>query len=199
MATGYTATIKDGISFNEFILGCARAFGACIEMRDEPHDKPIPDAFEPSPYHLEQTVRGKGRLHCLCKMSLDLAKESEEAEYFTAIDDANKQIKIAKETEKSYKAMLKSVNEWTPPTDEHKGLKEFMIQQIEDSIKHDCDTSFYTERTERLPRLSPEDWKQKQINACKDDIEYHEKHFAEDVECAEGRSEWVSKLRSSIE
>lgn len=40
MPTGYTDAIKDGISFNQFILSCARAFGALITMRDEPSSVP---------------------------------------------------------------------------------------------------------------------------------------------------------------
>jgi hypothetical protein len=35
MPTGYTDKIKDGISFEEFVLSCARQFGACISMRDD--------------------------------------------------------------------------------------------------------------------------------------------------------------------
>ena len=47
MPTGYTAPIKDGISFNDFMWGCARAFGALIMMRDDPPGTPIPERFEP--------------------------------------------------------------------------------------------------------------------------------------------------------
>lgn len=35
MPTGYTADIKDGITFRDFALRCARAFGATIMQRDE--------------------------------------------------------------------------------------------------------------------------------------------------------------------
>ncbi|KKK60691.1 hypothetical protein LCGC14_3021870, partial [marine sediment metagenome] len=30
MPTGYTACIKDGISFEKFVMQCARAMGACV-------------------------------------------------------------------------------------------------------------------------------------------------------------------------
>ena len=36
MPTGYTDKIKDGITFKEYAMGCARAFGALITMRDNP-------------------------------------------------------------------------------------------------------------------------------------------------------------------
>jgi hypothetical protein len=36
MPTGYTAAIKDGISFEKFVWDCARGMGALVMMRDEP-------------------------------------------------------------------------------------------------------------------------------------------------------------------
>jgi hypothetical protein len=38
MPTGYTAGVADGTitEFREYALLCARAFGACIMLRDEP-------------------------------------------------------------------------------------------------------------------------------------------------------------------
>jgi len=39
MPTGYTAEIYEGekeVTFEKFALTCARAFGACITIRDEP-------------------------------------------------------------------------------------------------------------------------------------------------------------------
>lgn len=51
MPTGYTWDIKDEITFEQFIMNCARAFGALVEMRDEPRDKKIPDELKPSDYH----------------------------------------------------------------------------------------------------------------------------------------------------
>ena len=73
MPTGYTAAIKDGISFNEYALSCARAFGALIMMRDEPADAPIPDEFKPSDYHFKKIEEAKAELARLRAMSPDEA------------------------------------------------------------------------------------------------------------------------------
>ena len=54
MPTGYTAYVQEGATFEEFVWRCARNFGALVTMRDEPTDVPVPDAFTPSKYHLEQ-------------------------------------------------------------------------------------------------------------------------------------------------
>lgn len=52
MPTGYTAAIADGIDFKTYALSCARAFGALVEMRDEPANAPIPEEFKPSSYYV---------------------------------------------------------------------------------------------------------------------------------------------------
>ena len=51
MPTGYTADIKDGISFQTYALNCARAFGACVMLRDEPGD-----------YHLKAMEKARNAL-----------------------------------------------------------------------------------------------------------------------------------------
>jgi len=49
MPTGYTCQVQDGMitEFKEFALLCARNFGACITLRDEPLSPDIPE-FEVS-------------------------------------------------------------------------------------------------------------------------------------------------------
>ena len=44
-------------------MNCARAFGACVELRDEPGggDR-IPEAFEPSDYHLKAVEKARSEL-----------------------------------------------------------------------------------------------------------------------------------------
>ncbi len=48
MPTGYTHLIEEGCNLEEFVWACARAFGACVMMRDDSVDKPVPEKFEPS-------------------------------------------------------------------------------------------------------------------------------------------------------
>lgn len=64
MPTGYTAPIYEGkqITFPEFAMQCARAFGALIDMRDDPMDSPIPDAFVPDTYHARELVKAREQL-----------------------------------------------------------------------------------------------------------------------------------------
>lgn len=194
MPTGYTDAIKDGIDFPTFAMRCARNFGATIEMRDEPLDAPIPERFEVSDYHLKALKHAREEQKRLSKLS----DEECEAEALASFTDAKRDyldsIKEKQATEAAYRAMLEKVRQWQPPTPDHEGLKAFMVEQIEQSIKHDCATDYLVPPHAR----TGQEW----VNLCMSqqarDIEYHGDHYDEDLQRARDRSEWVKALRESL-
>ena len=196
MSTGYTHNIAKGISFEEFIMNCARAFGALITMRDESADAKIPEKFEPNAYH-------KGKLHIIEKelvkiklMSIKQATQESDKEYALLLESNEDGIREANKLRQQYNDMLAKVVLWQPPTSGHQGLKDFMEQQIIDSIKFDCDTSYYVNK--KIPILTGTEWKTKRIQQLLKDLVYHTKENTEEIKRAIGRTEWVRKLRLSI-
>jgi len=70
MPTGYTDKINEGITFKTFALNCARAFGACVEFRDEGGGgEVIPEVFHPSDYHLKCQDKAISELQMLNAMT----------------------------------------------------------------------------------------------------------------------------------
>jgi len=61
MLTGHTACIKAGVSFEEFAIGCACAFSAYINMRDDPSDAAVSEEFEPDKYYKDSLAKQKKR------------------------------------------------------------------------------------------------------------------------------------------
>lgn len=197
MPTGYTADIKDGISFETFALNCARAFGACITLRDEPGGgESIPEEFEPSDYHVKAAQKARDDLAALLSMSKD-DKEKSAAKFW---DDAETsrmmRLQDKQKQRQSYEAMLEKVNAWVPPMPEHVGLHEFMRSQIMQSIDFDCDITYDSEPT---PRQTGEEWASERANRLNRDIDYHDKENASEVRRTKERTEWVRSLRTSLE
>ena len=60
MSTGYTCQVADGeiTDFKQFLLQCSRAFGACIQQRDDPHSD-LPKRMEVSNYHKDELKKAK--------------------------------------------------------------------------------------------------------------------------------------------
>lgn len=196
MPTGYTADIKDGISFSTFALNCARAFGATITLRDESGGgEKIPDQFEPSDYHSKALEKAEADLLALGEMTPEACQEQCYGDF--AADEAFRLDHLQKNKAQidSYRSMLEQVKAWTPPSADHVGMKDFMIEQIESSIKFDDSSAYYGVPTERL--TGPEWLERKKEKALKD-IEYHKTKHAEEVQRTGQRNAWIKALRDSL-
>jgi hypothetical protein len=191
MPTGYTHKIKDGQSFEDFVLGCARAFGALVLMRDEPSDAPIPERFEPSDYHVKERDKAKEQYRIVSEMTEAEAEEKAEAEYTQAMTRYNLRVLENNNEQVMYKAMLAKVRAWQAPST-HADLKRFMIEQLEKSKDFD---NFEPD----LPKqISGRAWKANaEANALRD-IGYHTTEYAKEVERVEGRNKWIKDLRDSL-
>jgi hypothetical protein len=187
--------MEKGQTFPEFVLTCARAMGACIMMRDDAMDAPIPERFEPSDYHKKRIAEATKENARLLKMGNAEKIAFGKAKKAERIARCKEWLARERAEMKRLADMEKAVRKWTPPTPDHVGLKEFMLQQI-DVSKHDLD---YIERDLAKAKASaPMDYYVDAVNAAERDMEYNVKHEAEEVERAENRNKWLQDLRSSI-
>lgn len=196
MPTGYTADIKDGITFRTFAMNCARAFGACVTLRDEPGGgEQIPERFEASSYHAQQVEKARDELATL--HALTPAQREQQAAKAWDDDETRRLMRLEdiRAQRKAYEAMLAQVNAWAPPTAEHDGLKEFMRSQIAQSIDFDCNEGYYSTPT---TRLSGDEWAAKRLADIQRDIAYHQKNHTEEVQRTDSRTAWVKALRASL-
>jgi len=79
MPTGYTTDIYNGkdVSFRDFALNCARAFGACIMQRDDPADE---TKAEFDSYVIERIADCKETIDKMKKLQTAYNKKIEEAQ-----------------------------------------------------------------------------------------------------------------------
>lgn len=196
MPTGYTADIEKGVTFEQFIMNCARAFGALISMRDAPSDAKIPEKFKPSSYHKDRLREIEVKLLAVRKMSTKTASDRAKQDYEKELKSKEDGIRKAEDLRESYLSMLAKVRAWQPPSSEHIKLKTFMDEQITGSIKFDCSTDYYTKQTPVL--LSGQQWKERRLAQLMKDFSYHKKEYSEEVERNEGINTWVRQLRESL-
>ena len=198
MPTGYTANIKDGISFEEFVLTCARQFGACITLRDEPLSSDIPE-FEPEiKFHEDNIEKDTKSLNDLNKMTNAQLDKNEHEEYEKKLAEIKKRNEENNDLMFKYKEMLKKVDAWTPPTKDHRNLKSFMIEQLQSSMDFDCLTDIYDEQERELTELTGEEWKRKTTSELISSMDYHQKHMNEEIKRTKERNEWVKALKNSL-
>ena len=202
MPTGYTSQIADGVSFRQFALSCARNFGAAIALRDEDSGVlPNPENVKfnsGNNYHEEQLTKAiaeKARLLSLTKDELcaDFLKWRE-----NTIKESEKTISQKRELRQKYEKMYEKVSNWSPPTGEHFNMKDFMLEQIADSIEFDCDEKYYHERIAEAENTHQADYFWERIESLEHNIEYHFTHRCEDDNQDNERSQWIKDLIDSL-
>jgi hypothetical protein len=184
-------------SFSDFVLGCAKAFGAFIEQRDDP----INSLFKPTPtstYAVESLERAKIKFDGLASMTDSMkiifgsTRKKDEIIYYT--DIINKNLKISVRIN----AMLDKVNSWEPPTADHNKLKEFMISQLTDTLGYDGKVDPYIKElriAEQKDELSY--YNEELVNASKD-VEYYSDMISKEVNQNTDRNAWITELYQSI-
>lgn len=203
MATGYTREIAKGISFEKFVLTCARGMGACITMRDDDMDVPIPQKFEPSDYHLKEM---ENAVDDLCRIDTNYMGEGVDyRKYWTQSRRATrKNVKYAQEQlakqlvlKAKYEEMLAKVNAWVPPSPDHVEFKKFMIEQITTSIDWDCNPNYYLRQINEKPKTGKQ-YYYDMLDAAVGNLRYHREQYRDEVKRAEDRTRWIQQLRDSL-
>jgi hypothetical protein len=196
MPTGYTCDITNSTTFKDFAIKCSKAFGANIELRDLDLNAPIPEYKIDNYYENSYNDAVK---------DLNKFKSLSDAEIQSTIDKNHKNSIIynkkclaeKKALKVNYTRLLKEVKAWKPPSKDHQGLKDFMVQQLEDTIKFDCDFSYY-ENNINQAKPSLEDFKKDGIKLLEDLVKSRKKSWDEEVSRVKGRNKWNKDLRDSL-
>lgn len=195
MPTGYTQKLmENGQSFPDFVLGCARAFGACVMMRDDPQDTPIPE-FKPSDYNAKAKAEAEAeiaRLEAMTPEERVAFGEERKAAALAIYRDL-----LERETAQNARldVMRDQVEAWTAPTAGHLKLKKFMLQQINVS-RHD--TSGAVARISELEKQGPEFYYEEALRKARWSVEHHTKSQKEEEDRVAACNEWVRQLKQSI-
>lgn len=203
MPTGYTAGIIDGTikDFPTFAKQCMRAFGATIHMRDDDGDAEYKPMKE-SEHYEKEIAKSKHDLDKIFSISDDDLIEEERNNLERRKSEYLEYIAKAKRISETLNKMLTEVHNWQPPTEEHQGIKKFMIEQINSTINHDGDASYYhayiAQTDEELKNLTADNIRQERITSANESLKmYTENRDNEKKRVAEA-NKWVTDLLDSL-
>ena len=196
MATGYTYKVAEGkiTEFTDYALIIARAFGPFIHQREDSMDAELrwPDL---DMLHFKELRKANKELEKFYRTSDD------EFERLRDLDFKSRKKSDAAYTKETdlklsrYNAMLKKVKQWKAPSNEHIKFKEFMISQLEDSIKFD--TPFSSKPSD--PEEDTLDkFKLDILRRIKWDINYHTKEARASYDRYVYNIDWIHKLYESL-
>lgn len=200
MPTGYTAELMEkGQTFQQFALGCARAFGALVEMRNDPLDKPIPEQLPESEYSQRRLAECKQELQQLMNTAPQQRKDHAEAKRAKEVKHLQAYVEQCQVEDARLKAMLVKVTEWVPPTGEHEELKKFMLEQLTISLHTREGEQPYG--VKELAEWECKPWGDiwaAELAAVKRSIDYHTNEARGERDRNRSRNEWVQRLRVSL-
>lgn len=189
MPTGYTAGIIDGTTkdFKEYAKHCERAF--TIHLRDEPFDSEWKPRT-PSDYHIKAILKAKETLKEIEALEDDTIIERERLRLLDSLKYHKEGIEKDKRTKAKLDEFLVKAKAFKAPTETHKGIAEFMVSQIEETIKFDCNRDYHKNELEeienQLLNIDADNVRGDLKTKATTDLAYHNKeHEAELKRCRE--------------
>lgn len=188
MPTGYTAKVGEGQSFRDFVINCSRAFGANVMRRDDPLDGSV-KTYSVSSYYQERLNDAEQEL----EQHLQLDKEQYNSLkrrklYQEYLDEKREYLEL----KQSYQNMIDNVWSWTPPTEKHKELKNFMLNQLRMSLRSDC----IEPMEPTVPEI--ENYWEKDLSSIKWNISYYKNRLIEETERVNENNLWNKQLLESL-
>ena len=201
MPTDYTAGIVEGSTktFKDFAKQCIRAF--TFHMRDEKWGT----SYYPrklNTYHFDILIEKVKKLKIIKKWTdadfkVDRVK--------SLLEDKRRYLEGISKTSILHtrlEKLLKSAENYNPPTEKHQGIKGFMIEQLRATIDSECQCSFYEEKLEavkiELANLNPEVLRITQIQELEKDILYHHTEVLEEVKRITDSHKWCDEFLNSL-
>lgn len=196
MPTGFTAPVEKGeiTALPDFALLCARGLGPTIAMRDMSFDAPLTKenlSFDTS-HNVTAIIAAEDRIKEVEAWTPEEAAEEARKYNQARLKEFLKGKRERKHTAQRYGALLVQVEAWTPPTADHEGLKDYMAEQLERSLEHDC---YDAERPQKVdgPTLQAQE-----IESAQRTIAFQSERLVEGEVANARRIGWVEALQESL-
>lgn len=203
MPTGYTAYIEDGkiTTGKEFLKLCTRAMGVAVDLKEEPLSVSTPTSFEPKTYYKDNYDKALKKLEKVSNMSFEEAKSQMKKDYEKRTYDYKVRTEKEITINERYENVKKEVEEWIPPTENHRRLKEFALEQINMSINELRYIDGYLEKIKENFDDSDEtvqNYINNLVARCKEDVKWNYKIWQEELESVRRKNEWMKQFLESF-
>lgn len=202
MASGYTSEILNGKvnTLKQFAQVLAKGFGATSHQKEEALNTPIKKA-KVGTYHNKAIRELKSNLK---EFNLITDKEliADEKRALKASKKHYKEkIVIMKKAKSKCSKLLLEAQLWEIPTDNHKVVKDMMIEELKNVIEFDCDIEPVNQLIKDIDsrEIDPLEIREKQVASFKQQIEFHEESHKVDKDHVEQSNKWVSELMESFD
>lgn len=198
MPTGYTAPVMDGkvTDVKDFAADCARAFGAFIHQRDDSMSASLkyPEPPDDS-YYVRALAEAKAEL----ARWRSLNEEEKYAEWSDYVKQRtlslHKATATSAEQRARYENMLIQVHAIDVPS-MLQNFKDFMVEQLEESIKFDCGDGKFENDYYRVQSYS--EWHDHKNERVLRDVVYYEKELTKEWDRYNERVKYIDTMADTF-
>lgn len=189
----YVLPIYDdkNISFEDLMMRYATSFMGC----DFDVNNPIPDAFIMDEYTVEKTKEARDKL--ISFFSTTITDEQAELAYkrmVKELEEEKREIQLRNgRITTSLKQMLIKAESWIPPTDNHRKLKEFVIENLNKNIMY-TNENYKNEIPDKCKWIAEYKCGKKLM----DDLVYSQLRYEMDKTSNSEYTKWVQELKKSL-
>lgn len=197
MSTGYTQEVSKGDdTFEDFVLRCARSFGACRHQVDDPlYVRPrIP--FSSGSIE-EKIARLQDRVSQLSGLTPEQIEEFGKKEISSNIRDINDAEIKKKFSLNNYTEMMNRIEFWNPPQ-EYSALKHFMLNQLRDSYAFESLNYTGIEKISSYEIMLPSVMYDRILDRAQGDLDYYKNCLKEEKESILKSKEWIEGLYENL-
>lgn len=199
MGTGYTARVKTGeeSKFEDFLLSSAISYSG----RNQDGPERALERRVVSPLYYSLVARTK---RAIAKLEAETAEDLKErllSEDEIALNEEKAMLAEIELARERYEAMIVEVEAWEPPTEEHVGLKEFMLKQLQLSLESGCGERA-REVVSMVKRPSREEAafrRDRELEHLREDLARREAELAAQERNIAERNAWMDRVLAEVE
>lgn len=201
MPTGYTQFIESGAitTGKDFLKLCLRNFGVFMRFCDDPFRPDLPTRkFEVNPFYTQHVAEASAKLAELSTMTDDNWQsryEKDLADFKKRLQD---DIDNAAKNTAAYNKIRVEI-ESIELSDVYKNLKDFALQQIDESVKFVGPSRYYEADYEKLKNMSLEDYKKEVLYQAQEDVRYYTARLEEEQNAVESHQKFLDCFLKEID
>jgi len=130
-------------------------------------------------------------------MTIEQAEKQIQQERAHSVEETRKALSKYKRINKAYAKVKAEIEQWTPPTKEHNGLKDFALSQINMCIETDIIKYYERKLEEELPTAAQ--WLADRVKMAQEDIEHCTKKIQEEQKRVAQSNQWLKQFRESLQ
>jgi hypothetical protein len=171
-------------------------------MRDHPLDSPY-EPRTPSEYYVNSLQSQREKLEETKTMTDEAIVRDFENLLNDSLKYHERELEKTKVNLGRLNSIMESAKSWVPPTEDHEGVRDYMIDQLEITIKADGDPSYHVNKIVQAKKeleegIDPKVYREERIKEIEDRISYYEVEVQKELERCKDSNEWMDKFLESI-